>query len=142
MRLADDRPIFLLNLNLHDRPHVRFPAIDGVIAHAENDHSPEDQTAVNHRLGRRRRYRWPEAEKEDDGQVDARKPIIDNAPHTRYASRAPDQRDAGGDSQRVRGLGRDLDAAGAATVKQQTAVDEIRGGQTGDGKRDDVGEGG
>lgn len=139
MRLADDPPTFLLTLNLHDRPHVPLPGIDGVIAHAENDHSPEDQTAVIHRLGRRRRNRWPEAEKQDDGQVDTRKHIFDNAQHAWYAPRPPDQRGAGGVSQRVGGLGRDLDAAGAATVKQQTAGDEIRGVQTGDGQRDDVG---
>lgn len=134
--------LYLFTLNLHDRPHVSLPGVNGVITHAEDDHSPQDQAAVIHGLSRGRRNRWPEAEKQGDGQVDACEGVVDNAEKARYAPRAPDQSVGRGVGERVEGVRRELDATGAAAVEQQSAGDQIGGVQTGDGERDDDGEDG
>lgn len=64
--------------------------------------------------------------------------IVDNAHNARYAPRPPNQRCTSGIGENLGGVGRELDATGAATVDQKTADDEIEGIVAGHGERDDI----
>ena len=129
-------------LDFHNRPHILLFGKEKVISDAENDDCAGDQTAVIHGLRRCRRDGWPEDEKQDNDQVDARENVVDDSQNTWQAPRAPDQAGAGGVGEAGRGVGREFNATCAAAVKEETGGDEIGAIEAGDGEGDDIVESG
>lgn len=109
--------ILVIPLDFHHRSFVLFPSIGKIVAHAENHHHPCDETAIVHRFRRRRRRWGPEAENEEECEIEARESIVGDAKDTGDPPRSPTEPGSGGVDEPVSGVGLQLDGAGAATVE-------------------------